>query len=250
MTGLSRKRKAEPTIFVERRGRPRSSEAIETARDHNGAIQAGIAEGSYQSRVQKKPGLAARTSTPPVKPSPPRSASTQKPQNISFPSGLMMRWDVNDEQLAAEMEAYTLQEIGRTLAESVAPKPETHHLSSRKHSNTTSKFKPKKPALRYLERHPGERVELKTEMELDETLVDHDDQIDEDSEYIIDTYVRIPVEALESMDDQQRFGLLVLDSQPDIDEFYRDLTDSDEEEEEEEEDENGKTNVPNKVSYS
>jgi hypothetical protein len=64
------------------------------------------------------------------------------------------------------------------------------------------------------------------------------------SEYIIDTYVRIPADALETDEQAKDFGLLVLDTQPNIDEFYREDSDSDEEDDEEEEDENGISSPP------
>ncbi len=148
-----------------------------------------------------------------------------------------MPWDVSSERLAAEMQAYTLAEISRTLAEQEAEKPQPKSASTHGPKTSTSKFKPKKPALRYAERHPGEKALNDTAMEVDETYIEDEDM--DDGEYIIDTYVRIPAEALETEEHPKNFGLLVLDSQPDIDEFYREEEDTDEEEEDEEEDENG-----------
>jgi hypothetical protein len=148
----------------------------------------------------------------------------------------MMPWDVTSERLAAEMQAYTLAEIGRTLAEQ-AEKPEPKPTSSHAAKHSISKFKPKKPAMRYAERHPEEKAAHDTVMEVDEPYIEDEDM--DDGEYIIDTYVRIPAEALETEEHPKNFGLLVLDSQPDIDEFYREEEDTDEEEEDEEEDENG-----------
>jgi hypothetical protein len=81
-------------------------------------------------------------------------------------------------------------------------------------------------------------------MDIDEPHIgDEDDDMD-DGEYIIDTYVRIPADALETDEQSKNFGLLVLDTQPDIDEFYREDSDSDEEDDDEEEDENGISSPP------
>jgi hypothetical protein len=80
-------------------------------------------------------------------------------------------------------------------------------------------------------------------METDEPFVDED--MDDDSDYVIDTYVRMPVELVEFEDQERNIGLLVLDSQPDIDEFYREFSESEEEDDEEEEDENGRNNFSN-----
>ena len=74
-------------------------------------------------------------------------------------------------------------------------------------------------------------------MDIDD--VELEEEMYDDSDFIIETYIRVPADVLESTEDQKVFGLLVLDSQPDIDEFYRDDDESDEEEDDEEEDENG-----------
>jgi hypothetical protein len=239
--GQIRKRKVEPTIFVERRTRPRSSEGKTAQGGQDGGTQASVSDQpqQQQARKQKKPGLAARTSTPPVKqPSPSKPTLPQSTQTISLPSGLMMAWDVNSEQLAAEMQAYTLQEIGKNLAASEAETPIPVSESSHVHKSPPSKFKPKKPALRYSERHPEDKNAHSSAMETDEPFVDED--MDDDSDYVIDTYVRMPVELVEFEDQERNIGLLVLDSQPDIDEFYREFSESEEEDDEEEEDENGR----------
>lgn len=149
-----------------------------------------------------------------------------------------MAWDVNSDQLAAEMQAYTLQEIGRSLAESEATKPGVKiALPTSDYKSKESRFKPKKPALRYQERHPEEAAQHGAAMDIDESYLEED--MDDDSDYIIDTYIRMPADIFESSDNQKNFGLLVLDSQPDIDEFYREDDESEEEEDDEEEDENG-----------
>jgi hypothetical protein len=132
------------------------------------------------------------------------------------------------------MQAYTLQEIGLNLAESEATKPGIKKPATTPRKPT--KFKPKVPARRYAERHPDQVVDTAAEMDIDEVYTD--DYMDEDGDYIIDTYIRIPAESLESLEAQKNVGLLILDSQPDIDEFYRDDDASDEEEDGEDEDEN------------
>ena len=237
-----RKRKGlEPAVFVERRARPRSSEgqtprpgeAEQTYQDRTGP---GFSTPQPEDRPRKKPGLASRSSTPPVKATAPPRPNIAPLRNVRLPSGAVIPWDVSSERLAAEMQAYTLEEISRTLAAQEPPKPEPKPISSPASKQTTSRFKPKKPAMRYAERHPEEKPVGDTAMEIDEPFIEDEDV---DGEYIIDTYVRIPAEALEVEEHQKNFGLLVLDSQPDIDEFYREEEDSDEEEEDEEEDENG-----------
>ncbi len=161
-----------------------------------------------------------------------------------------MPWDVSSERLTAEMQAYTLEEIGRTLArQDEEAAAEASRLASLKAAKSapspqkySSKFKPKKPELRYAERYPGEKVVPEhAAMEVDEAHIeDEEDEGMDDGEYIIDTYVRIPANALETNEQPKNFGLLVLDSQPDIDEFYQEEEDSEEEDDDDDEDENGK----------
>jgi hypothetical protein len=263
-TVAGRKRK-DATLFVERK-RPRSSEGpTKTPKPGKVAAQGpskqdasqpeqekpgpGFGTPQSEERPRKKPGLAARSSAPPVRPT-----STSKPlvaplRNVRLPSGAIMPWDVSSERLTAEMQAYTLEEIGRTLArqdeEAAAEASRLAALKAAKSASSpqkySSKFKPKKPALRYAERHPGEKVVPEHEaMEVDEAHIgDEDDEDMGDGEYIIDTYVRIPADALQTDEQPKNFGLLVLDSQPDIDEFYQEEEDSEEEDDDEEEDENG-----------
>lgn len=142
-----------------------------------------------------------------------------------------MPWNVDSKELAAEMQAYTLQEIGRTIAQDEAenPKAPEPRLKSPK-----SKFKPKKPLLRYHERHPDEVLSNGSEMEIDKPVV-YEEDMDDDTEYIVDTYIRMPASSFpSSLQKEENFGLLVLDSQLEISLFYADTTASDEEDDEEE----------------
>ncbi|KAM3073684.1 hypothetical protein ACMFMF_006886 [Clarireedia jacksonii] len=145
------------------------------------------------------------------------------------------------------MQAYILQEIGRNILESQSQSqsqsPTTTPSRTPRSPNkllSTSKFKPKKPALRYKERHPEASMEIDHDNEHMSDFEVEDEDMDTDSEYIIDTYIRLPAEDIQDTGREINFGLLVLDSQPDIDEFYRDEKEEEEEDEDDvEEDENG-----------
>lgn len=82
-------------------------------------------------------------------------------------------------------------------------------------------------------------------MELDEPYIHQVDLLeDDDGDYIIDTYIRVPADVLDSSEEEKNVGLLILDSQPDIEEFYGEDEGSDDEEGEEgEEDENGQSSI-------
>ncbi|KAF4631428.1 hypothetical protein G7Y89_g6705 [Cudoniella acicularis] len=241
-SGKARKRPAQPAVFVERKsrtGQPKRQKLEADAGPDVAEKSAPIEE----HRQQKKPGMASRVPAVSAKsnivPGPNNLvASNSKPKDLRVPSGLMMPWDVNSEQLAAEMQAYTLQEIGKNIAASEIDNTANKPLISSNHSKPSqSRFKPKKPAMRYHERHPEQAPEkLHNEMDVDDSF--SGDEMDDDAEYIIDTYIRIPAHTLESTGNPKNIGLLVLDSQPDIDDFYLEDWDSDEEEEDEEEDEN------------
>ncbi|KUJ19517.1 uncharacterized protein LY89DRAFT_492938 [Mollisia scopiformis] len=231
--GPSRKRKAEPTIFIERRSRPKSRDG-QSPNNNGTPIQSTPAE---TPRPQKKPGLAARSSTPPVRAPVPKPAVAPL-RNVRLPSGEVIPWDVSSERLAAEMQAYTLAEIGRNIAASQAPTQEPTYTSSHIHKSAPSKFKPKAPALRYAQRHPEEKSQADQNMMMNLDGPYIEDEADDDAEYIIDTYIRMSADALETEAMPKNIGFLILGSQPDIDEFYREEEDSDEEEDDLDEDEN------------
>lgn len=179
-------------------------------------------------RTQKKPGASARIAQKPA----PTSPQPTLPPTQRLPSALVNPWGVKEDELAAQMQAYTLQEIGRSIAESNPEAPP----ADRVYKVAQGRYKPKKPVQRYHERNPGTGIPGPAMEEFEEDV-----DMDED-EYIIDTYIRMPAEELDSQEGKRKFGLLVLESQPDIDEFYRDETDSDSEEEfEGDEDENGQS---------
>ncbi len=221
----------QPTVFVERRIRA-------------GTLTTGPpppststpAQEPAQAPAQKKPGQSARTSAAISNRAPVSSASrfAPNPRGVRLPSGLVAPWSLDDQQLVEEMQRYTLQEIGHSIAEATAPKPGV--LSGSIQSKKPSRFKPTVPKLRYHERHPEEFADQDNGMKVEQFI----EEVDDDSEYIIDTYVRVPADVMElDTDAEENVGLLVLDGQDDIDEFYSAETVSDEDEDYDEEDENG-----------
>jgi flagellar basal body rod protein FlgC len=162
-------------------------------------------------------------------------------RNVKMPSGRVVPWDTDSATLAAQMQAYTMQEIGHNLAKSSTSETS---VTSRPviRARQVSSFKPKAPTLRYHEQHPekARAADAKKDSNQDEVMTDAADQDGDDSDYVMETYIRMPAEMFEC-EEQKSVGLLVLDSQPDIDEFYNDDSDSDSEIYDEEEDENGES---------
>lgn len=221
----SRKRvaKGSAAVFVERRvptggSNPRTREIISG---------------------QSKPVLSSKPSVPDTQ-VPARNRTTAPLRNATLASGEVMPWNASHERLNAEMQAYSLEEIGRNIAESEASSGSVQVQPRQVLPRSPSKFKPKAPALRYHERHPEAATATENQDGVkDLPMPDTADEIMDDADYIIDTYVRIPAEIASQHETQKNFGLLVLDSQPDIDEFYNEDSDDDSEIYDEEEDENG-----------
>lgn len=251
--------KRAPTVFVERR--PQTPMSIQEKQPVQSGprpptVAAATTEEARVSRPQKKPGIASRISTKTnlqatsAQLAPPSPAQSK---NVRLPSGLVMPWDVTSEQLARELQAYTLEEIGHNMEKSQLndgdpqPPPEFSE-SPRIRKPVSTKFKPKVPALRYHERHPeeaaaaareaAEREAAAKEATEKEAAAMETDQAEDDAEFVFDTYVRMPAEEVE-MDESQELGYIVLESNTDIDEFYESPSDHSENEDYDEEDENG-----------
>lgn len=178
-----------------------------------------------ENRKLKRPGNASRVpssalrrSATPEAANPPAAPGSE--EDIKFPT--VNQWNAGSDELAAQMHAFTMQEIGRNLAETQAPPA----------VKSPSRFKPKLPAQRYQERFSSDGFGR------DSSGGDADEEMDVDSdeEYVIDTYIRMP--GNEVMEGTANFGLLVLDEQMDIAEFYGE-EESDSDQYDEDEDENG-----------
>jgi hypothetical protein len=172
-------------------------------------------------------------------------------RNVLLPSGETMPWNASNERLDAEMQAYTLDQIARNIEQNAKSHPSTPLTPKSTNfavSSSPSRFKPKAPALRYHERHPEDSPAPATSARhANQDITESMDVDEDDGDYVIETYIRVPVEHVTLDEDPKNVGLLVLDSQPDIDEFYNDDSDSDSEIYDEEEDENG--NIPAFLSH-
>ncbi|KAI0010120.1 hypothetical protein F4779DRAFT_627337 [Xylariaceae sp. FL0662B] len=230
--GVSKKRSA-PTLFVERRIKRISSRPFEKlqaitnvttpAPTSTPAAAEGMEVGKAEPRKLKKPGVAKLT--------PKGDASKYK---ADLPKTMIERWNVDMEKLAADMDTYTMQQIGLNLQK--ANDEKEHELPAKKNTSSIQhRFKPKAPAKRYAERHP-ETVQSP----VDKAMIDADVGISDSDEdgYIIETYVRIPASKMGEHVSPQNVGLLVFDAEPDMEFFYGEGTDSEDEWAEDDEDEN------------
>ncbi|KAI0118901.1 hypothetical protein GGR51DRAFT_137654 [Nemania sp. FL0031] len=229
--GVSKKRTA-PAMFVERKikrisprlleKRHATSKSSTTPASTHAHVAEAMEVDSPEVRKFKKPGVAKLSTA--------RDGITKdKPE---LPKSMTNRWNVDMEQLTADMEAYAMQQIGLNLRKAEEEKRE----QERSMINTSSKlkFKPKPPAKRYAERHPDE-----AQHGADKEMMDADtENSDSDGDYIIETYVRVPASSIGDHVPPQSVGLLVFDAEPDVEFFYGEDEESEDEWAEDEEDEN------------
>ncbi|KAK3944671.1 hypothetical protein QBC46DRAFT_373994 [Diplogelasinospora grovesii] len=177
-------------------------------------------------------------------------SNVSTPTKPSLPPSLRNRDGVDMEQLAMDMDAYTLSQINNNLdrmeEEDEAAKSSASDML-RPSPAKKSKFKPKAPAQRFAERHP--EIAAKKEQEKATPITNEDDSwmmdvdepmTDDDGDYVLETYERVPASRLnEQAVEPHRVGLLVFDTEPDrVDFFYGDEGDSEDELFEDEDDEN------------
>ncbi|EPE10253.1 hypothetical protein F503_05348 [Ophiostoma piceae UAMH 11346] len=193
-------------------------------------------------------------------------ASTTTTSAPALPPSLSHRqWNTDMEQLTRDMNDYTLEIIGRNLAqmEVTARTSDAQRESDRKRGEMSrqanerrkaayAKYKPK-PGMRYSERQATSQEEDDEAMGEEKQDGEEDDDMGSGSEtdeddYVTETYVRIPGHEAAKAQAQAAseggdglvpatIGLLVFDNEPDLEFFYGVEEDS-EEEFEDDEDEN------------
>jgi hypothetical protein len=152
------------------------------------------------------------------------------------------REDKNMDQLARDMDAWTLDEIAKNLG-----KMEEQSTTS-KYSPAKSRFKPKAPKQRYFERHPESLASRSADKPAEKSAataptveMDVENSTDEE-DYVLETYERVPAERLRDQAvPAHRIGLLVFDTEPERAEFfYGNEGESEDEFGEDDEDSNGR----------
>lgn len=241
--GVSKKRQA-PAVFVERKIKQVSAKKLERIRSRGDVRASSPAPPPFVDTDMD--GMDVDPKTPPRKYKKPGIAKFVEDNNeargakAEAPAAIMDRWqNVDLGQLSAEMNAYTLEQIGLNIKQ--ADEEEQRRRNSAKKQTLASpmKYKPKAPVQRYAERHPDPPP-----AKPDNDMVDKDDNMSDgsdDDDYIIETYVRVPASRIGDHVPPQTVGLLVFDGEPDIEYFYGDASDSEDEWAEDEEDENGES---------
>ncbi|KAI1265093.1 hypothetical protein F5Y18DRAFT_57463 [Xylariaceae sp. FL1019] len=244
--GISSRKRAGATLFVERRIKRISSRTLQKFHAASNSPSPALQPTSTlvtqdmeldrpEPRKLKKPGVAKLAS---------RDSSARR----QLPKSMTDRWNVDMDKLTADMEAYAFQQIGLSIQKSQEEDErrgraggEREGHGQRRLDSTPSKlkFRPKAPAQRYAERHPQE-AQISTDSG-DKEMADAGaaaENSDSDDDYIIETYVRVPATTMGDHVPPQSVGLLVFDQEPDIEYFYGADADSEDEWAEDDEDEN------------
>lgn len=154
--------------------------------------------------------------------------------------------NASQEMLEREMQAHTLRQIAVTMAEDDIKPLST---PSKQANGATHRYTPKS-SQRLRDRHP-EVAAQKEESIIQEAEGKMDVDMDEDEEdFVVETYVRVPVEQLGIGNKEHSVGLLVLEGQVDVEEFYGEEDESDSDLYDEEEDENGKSGALRTVAVN
>ncbi|KAF4581866.1 Transcription factor Iwr1 [Ophiocordyceps camponoti-floridani] len=213
-TGISKHGGRVPAIFVERDQNKLRRERKPVVAQNAVATESGppALEDStpmtVQTRDLKRAGAGNKA----------RSRQGNSPTHTPLPASVMnRRTDEEMEKVAAEMDRWVLNEIGANLAD----------MEERER-----RFRPKAPVQRYHERHP------ECEQTRDVVMDDASDGVsDDDDEWIVEEYVRIPANSVAVDVSPSDIGVLVLDDEDESLLFFGSLED-DEGEAEDEEDEN------------
>ncbi|KAK3401226.1 hypothetical protein B0T20DRAFT_372295 [Sordaria brevicollis] len=251
-SGPVSKKRASTAVFVERSAKRKSLQISEQSKPINiqnapgAAFQPKPSAGyTYQEPPPADPndtGVKRPFKRPGTRRFQPSADSSKPAAHPALPASLVNRnVNVDMDQLAQEMDAYTLSAI-------------TSHLNKLDEANAKAaekkaKFKPKAPALRYAQRHPETAATPITQPAATSSTpskpsMDDDSDIDmmdtSDDEYIIEEYYRVPASRLDdSSVSSTQVGLLVFDSEPDKIEFFFGAEEDDEYEfPEDEDDEN------------
>lgn len=226
--GVSKKTRYGPAVFVERsRAKtttnvsriPGQSQAhvqeSPIVRDQTPSV---VTDDTAEGSRLKKPGVKGRGRSPRPEPSghAPLPVSVQNPHHEDMA------------KIAADMNDWVMREIGSNL-QSMEQERQTER----------AKFKPKVPSKRYQERHPASATtSLEQQKAADTPMTDVSDMEDDD-DWVLEEYVRIPAHAMTANVAEADVGLLVLEGEADSNLFFGPEQDEEDDFDEDDEDENG-----------
>jgi len=216
-SGVLKKRPSGPAVFVER-NRKRVAQRLEEQRGESGLVDEKKEDASVNetapSRKLKRPGTKAVAAQKPTASAAPLPASAARPH------------EENMDHITADMNSWVMAEIGATLQE-----------MDREKQRTAARARPKAPALRYADRHPESRTHAPGNKEDDDAMaIDSSDE--DDGDWVIEEYVRIPLQSMAVDVNPGDVGVLVLEGEEEDVFFFGPAHDEDDDCLEDDEDEN------------
>ncbi|KAM0559581.1 hypothetical protein ACHAPJ_004105 [Fusarium lateritium] len=230
--GLKKRARYGPAVFVERSRAKASQRAAKVLK----SIQASVVVPSGQKNQgtamsvdepsEEKPVEGRRLKKPAARsrqPSPLPQADTRAP----LPTSVMNPHNEDMSKIAADMNDWVMKEIGANLQE----------MEQEKQKAERTRFKPKAPTKRYQERHPEVVTSTPESNDVSMTTSDVSDAEDDD-DWVIEEYVRIPAHAMTVNVAPTDVGVLVLDGKEESNLFFGPERDEDEDLDLDDEDEN------------
>lgn len=230
---MSKKVRYGPAVFVERSARTRHAQKAsqggstlppqDKGSSKTSPLPAPVDAAAQETqpaeeRRLKKPGITSRGRSPRPDPN----------GHAPLPASAMNPHKEDMSKITDEMNDWVMKEIGANL-----------HNMERERQAERHRFKPKAPAQRYQERHPETApAALPNDSHLDMDMNDASD-IDDEDDWIIEEYVRVPAYAMLPDVAPTDVGLLVLEGEEDSNLFYGPEHDDEDDLDEDEEDENG-----------
>lgn len=180
-------------------------------------------------------------STPPeMRPLKKPGATTRKgankkvlPSTAPLPPSLMNRHNEDMDKIAADMNDWVMAELGTTLETIELEKKQERQQADR------AKLRPKPPAKRYQERQPEPALAPPGVDDADGTATEPSEDEENEGDWVIDEYVRIPANSMALDVAPAEVGLLVLDNEEESMLFFGPEHDDDDELGQDDEDENG-----------
>ncbi|KHN96222.1 Transcription factor Iwr1 [Metarhizium album ARSEF 1941] len=223
-SGVSKKNRFGPAVFVESSGRkkapklPENLAAGQPTQLENGLHRAERnREGSIEQTRLKRPGVANKSCG--------TTSQNATPSWAPLPVSLIDRHNQDMDKIANDMNAWVLHELGA-------------NLHSMEQDSKPSRFKPKSPAKRFHERHPEPSPPQSSGTAIDITMSDHSDEEGDDDDWVIEEYVRIPAKSVALDAGPADVGILVLGDEEESLLFFGSAIDEDDELDEDDEDEN------------
>ncbi|KAM0447242.1 hypothetical protein ACHAQK_000789 [Fusarium lateritium] len=234
-TGLNKKPRYGPAVFVERSRAKASQRASKVLQ----SIQASVAVPSVQRNDDATMPADNRLEVRPTEERPPEERRLKKPaarsrQNsplpgpntrTALPTSVMNPHNQDLSKMAEDMNSWVMKELGANLQEMEQEKQKA------------ARFKPQAPAKRYQERHPEAATSNTESNDVDMTTGDVSDMEDDD-DWVIEEYVRVPAHAMKVNVAPTDVGVLVLDGKEESNLFFGPERDEDDELDEDDEDEN------------